>query len=257
MIISKHYRQILTMALSGLICLNLVAMPSSAGVFEKSEGTPVEGLPGRRLGGGTRGPDLSSDDEYKLLVALVPETNVAVTTAAYPSFLFHLPSAAESREIEYVLRNEADELVYETRFSVDSISGLVSIDLANVEGLAPLVINENYHWYFSIIADDRSQDISVDGWTRRVDLSTWIAEQTDMPDLATRLDTAKPLEQARLLYQEAQLWNDAALILADLKQAEPQNEAITAEWLDLLQTVNLAELMPVSMDRVPTVTTVN
>ncbi len=257
MVISKHYRQAFTITLTGLLCLNVVAMPGAAGGFDTPEDGPVQGLPGRRLGGGTRGPELLGNGEHKLLVALMPETNLAVTTAAYPRFLFHLPPAHESRAVEYVLRNAADQLVYETTFAVDSTSGLVSIDLADVEGLAPLVINENYHWYFSIVSDDRAQDISVDGWTRRVDLSTWLAEQTEMPDLAARLEAAEPLEQARLLYQDAQLWHDAAVILADLQQAEPQNEAITAEWLELLQAVNLTDFIPVSMHSVSTGTATN
>ncbi|MEM6252334.1 MAG: DUF928 domain-containing protein [Cyanobacteria bacterium P01_D01_bin.156] len=255
MAITKSYRSIFAVSLGCLLTLNLGAIPGLANASGQSDNIPSQGLPGRRLGGGTRGPEVSGYTPQMPLIALVPETNLGVTTAAYPRFLFYLPNAEGIRKVEYVLRNEADELVYDTTVSVDSRSGIFSIDLASVEGLEPLQVDENYRWYFSIIADDRAQDISVDGWTRRVDLHTWIEEQTLTPDLAVRLSTAPPLEKAQLLYQEAHLWHDAALILEDLHQANPNNQTIAKEWFSLLEAVNLTELNAASTVRVSTVTT--
>ena len=254
---SKYYHNVLAISLGSLLCLNLSVIPVLANSAHQSNNIPSQGLPGHRLGGGTRSPHLSDYAEQIPLVALIPETNLGVTTAAYPRFLFYLPTSNEVREIEYVLRNEADELVYETTFSVVSTAGIVSIDLADVEELDPLVMNKNYHWYFSIVAADRAQDIFVDGWTRRVELSTWIQEQTLAPDLAIRLNSAEPLEQARLLYQEAQLWHDAALILENLKQTYPDDKAIAAEWNSLLEAVNLPELSSTSIDRISSISATN
>jgi len=223
-------------------------MPSLAGPLTQPNDVPVQGLPGRRLGGGTRNPE--GYIEQMPLVALIPETNLGITTAAYPQFLFYLPAANEIRDVEFVLYNEADDLVYETTVSVAPTAGIFSMDLAEV---APLQLNKNYHWYFSIIADDRAQDMSVDGWTRRVELSTWIQEQSLDPSLALRLETAAPLERVRLLYQEAQLWHDAAVMLEDLQQTTPNSRAIAEEWNHLLQAVNLSELDSASMHRVSVV----
>ena len=247
---SKHYRHVLAIGLGGLLCFNLQAAPSLAGYLNQPDNTPSQGLPGRRLGGGSRHPNQLGYGAQIPLIALIPETNLGITTATHPRFLFYLASANGPREIEYVLRNEADELVYETTFSVASMEGIVNIDLADIEGLPSLEANKNYQWYFSIVADDRSQDIVVDGWIRRVDLSTWIQTQALDPDLAVRFNAAEPLEQARILYQEANLWLDAAVILDDLRYIEPENRAVAAEWASLLEAANLPELQSESVTRV-------
>ncbi|NEQ51924.1 MAG: DUF928 domain-containing protein, partial [Leptolyngbya sp. SIO3F4] len=91
---------------------------------------------------------------------------------------------------------------------------------------------------------------SVDGWTRRIELSTWIEEQSLNPDLPLRLESATPLEKARLLYQEAHLWNDAAVILEDLHQTNPNNPSVAEEWNNLMQIVNLSELDSSMLNRV-------
>ncbi|MBT9313524.1 DUF928 domain-containing protein [Leptothoe kymatousa] len=251
MTVSTFYQTVVATGLGSLLAWNLGAIPSLANAAHQSNDSPIQGLPGRRLGGGTRGGGSVAPPSMNQmpLTALMPETNLGVTTAAHPCFLFYLPNAENVREVEYVLRNEADELVYETTVAVASDSGIFSIDLASVEGLAPLTIDENYHWYFSIVAEDRAYDVSVDGWTRRVNLETWLAGRDSTSDLASKLGTAAPLEKARLLYQEAYLWHDAALILEELYQANPQDEAVATEWASLLAAVNLPNLTSASTVR--------
>ncbi len=245
---AKRYQKLLAISFGGLLCLSLEITPSFAGTPTQSD-VPVQGLPGRRLGGGTRNPD-GGYVEQMPLVALIPENNLGITTAALPKFLFYLPAASEVRDVEFVLYDEADNLIYETTVSVSPMAGIFGVDLSSAEGLAPLQLDKNYHWYFSIIADDRAQDMSVDGWTRRVELATWVQEQSLNSDLALRLKSATPLEQARLLHQEAQLWHDAAIILENLQQTEPDNPLVAEEWNNLLHAVNLTELGSVSMNRV-------
>lgn len=248
---AKCYRKLLAISFSGLLCLNLGAKPNLAGTPTQPNGVPVQGLPGQRLGGGTRNPD--DYMEQMPLVALIPETNLGITMAGLPKFLFYLPAANDVRDIEFVLYDEADNLIYETIVSVSATAGIFRLDLAEAEELAPLQLHKNYHWYFSIIADDRAEDMVVNGWTRRVDLATWVQEQSLNADLIVSLESATPLDQARLLYQEAQLWHDAAVILEDLQQTDPGNLSIAEEWENLLQAVNLEELSSVSTNRVSTV----
>ncbi|MEM9486311.1 MAG: DUF928 domain-containing protein [Cyanobacteria bacterium P01_F01_bin.116] len=248
---TKHYQKLLAISFGGLIFLNLGATPNLAEMSTQSNDVPAQGLPGRRLGGGTRNPE--GYIEQMPLVALIPENNLSITTAALPKFLFYLPVANEIRDIEFLLYDESDKLIYETIVSVSSTAGMFNVDLAEAEGLDPLQLNQNYHWYFSIMADDRAQDLSVDGWTRRVDLTEWVQGQSSNSNLTLQLESATPLEQARLLYQEAQLWHDAAVILENLQQTEPDNQSAVEEWDNLVQTVNLAELNSVPINRVPIV----
>ena len=243
---ANYYQKLLAISCGGLLCLNLGAAPSLAD--SQAGNVPIQGLPGRRLGGGTRNPD--GHIGPMPLAALIPENNIGITTAESPCFLFYLPAADQTRAVEFVLYNETDDLVYEKTVLVEATSGIFRLDLAEVEDLAPLQLNANYHWYFSIIATDRAQDISVNGWTRRVDLLTWLQNQGLTADFLLRLEAANPTEKARLLYQEAYLWHDAAVLLEDLQQSNPSNQAVIEEWHNLLQVENLVEIGSGPMNQV-------
>lgn len=244
---ANRYQTFFTISLGALLCLNFSATPNLAETATQSDDV-IQGLPGRRLSGASRNPN--GHIGQMPLAALIPETNLGITTAALPKFLFYLPGADEVRDIEFVLYDEADNLVYDTTVSVSPTAGILTVDLAEVDGLPPLQLDQNYHWYFCIIADDRSEDMVLDGWTRRVELSSWLQTQALSADVSQQLGAATPLEQARLLYQEAQLWHDAAVILEELHQANPGDRLITEEWQHLLQTANLTDLGAASITRV-------
>ncbi|MGB7247502.1 MAG: DUF928 domain-containing protein, partial [Phormidesmis sp.] len=105
-----------------------------------------------------------------------------------------------------------------------------------------LTVNENYDWYFSIIPDpeDRASDIIVHGGIRRVDPAEWFAQQQLDAAMLDRLVAVNPLKKARMLYQQANMWHDAILILDELRKADPENEAIAAEWNYLLESAGLS-----------------
>jgi hypothetical protein len=169
----------------------------------------------------------------------MPETNLAITTADAPTLLFYVPESDSPLTVEFVLRNQVDELVYEHTFQIDGATELVGVSLSTPEGAPALAMNENYQWYFSIVAPDRANDLSVDGWIRRVALSDWIEQQGLSSDFMSQLAAAPPIEQARLLYQEAHLWNDAAMILHQLSLEHPSALTIASEWTQLLQAEGL------------------
>lgn len=236
-------------ALGGLLGLSLLVCPDFASTVNAADKTesdgPVlrQGLPGRRMGGGTRTPAMAAYNDQTPLAALIPETVLSVTTAARPTLLFHLPIVGNAQTVEFVLYNSADELLFQTQQSVSGQSGIVSVDLsANPDELAPLLVNESYQWYFSIVAEDRAQDISVDGWIQRVALDEWLQQQAITPDVLNNLAVASPLEQVRLLSQEANLWTDAAVVLHELRQRDPNNPNVMMAWDELLDAEGLSEL---------------
>jgi hypothetical protein len=240
-------RSLQVLGLAGVLSLGLAVPPSladhaakgAATRADRSDHTISQGVPGRRISGGTRSPELQSVQDA--LIALVPENNLAITTAEHPRLLFYVPQSDAPLAVEFVLRNQADELVYEKTFQVDGAAGLVSVSLS--EGDYVPALNENYQWYFSIVAADRAQDISVDGRMRRVALTDWIQQQGLSPDFASQLAEATPIERARLL-QAAHLWQDAALVLDELHRAHPEDQSIAAEWAQLLQQVGLTPQIP-------------
>jgi hypothetical protein len=190
-----------------------------------------EGLPLRRVGGGTRSDcNFASKDR---LVALIPEHTVSKTTKANPKLYFYIPENTVGKQLEFVLRDKDDRQVYEITFTSNSQkSGIISVDLPTDQNVS-LSLNERYHWYFSLLCDsnNRSQDIVLEGSIQRVEL-----------DAATnqKLESAAPLERANL-YQKASIWQDAIDTLAELKFHSSETLA-SKKWQELLGSVGLADL---------------
>lgn len=228
--------------LSLLMCLDFASTVSAADKTESDRPVLRQGLPGRRMGGGTRNPAMAAYNDQTPLAALIPETVLSVTTAARPTLLFHLPIVGNTQTVEFVLYNSEDELLFQTQQSVSGQPGIVSVDLSAEPELSPLLVNEPYQWFFSIVAEDRAHDISVDGWIQRVALDEWLQQQAIAPDVLNNLAAATPLEQVRLLSQEANLWTDAAVVLHELRQRDPNNPNVMMAWDELLNAEGLSEL---------------
>lgn len=193
------------------------------------------GLPFNRIAGGSRGNCLASNHP---LIALVPEKNLNLTTSTSPQLFFYIPATTNPHQIEFVLRNQNDELVYETSVETNHKSGIVSIKLPNSIESNGLKLNENYHWYLSMICDpqQRSHDLVVEGWIRRIELETAMQKQ---------LQNYQPVEQAQLYYQNG-IWYDALATIA-----QEQN---TSKWSELLNSIGLADLAQqpiINRDRTP------
>ncbi|MDJ0692483.1 MAG: DUF928 domain-containing protein [Xenococcaceae cyanobacterium MO_188.B32] len=69
------------------------------------------GLPIHRIGGGSRGNCIAPGGQ---LVALVPEHSVGLTTSITPQLFFSIPATKVPLLLELVVRNQQDELVYDT-----------------------------------------------------------------------------------------------------------------------------------------------
>ena len=188
-----------------------------------------QGFPGRRVGGGTRRGGCA--DAQKPLTALIPESNLWVTTAAYPSFFFYVPQSANSQVVEFVLRDENDNQVYEENMSLSGQAGIVSVSLPQSRSLPPLAMNQNYHWYFSIVCDpqNRSNDLVVEGWIQRVEITATLARE---------LEGATQSEQVAL-YLNAGIWHDAMATLAQMRRTSSNDLVVVADWTKLLHSVGL------------------
>lgn len=225
---TKIGQGIAVIGLSSLLGMPLSAFPSLAETANGSDIVLRQGLPGRRVGGGTRAPELASYDEHKPLIALMPDSNIGLTTEPYPTLLFHVPVFSSEQEAEFLLYNSADELIYDGRFNVTGESGLLDFDLSSVETLEPLAIDETYKWYFVIVTRDRSQDIVVDGWLQRVALEEVLRQQRVSAEGSSHFGVATSLEEAVALYQ--------------LRQTNGQDAGIVAEWDKLLNAIGFSYL---------------
>lgn len=132
-----------------------------------------------------------------------------------------------------MLRDSNDRLVYDTVLPTTGKAGVISLSLPSQQA-TPLALNQDYRWYFSLICEpqNRANDIVVEGLIRRVELE---------PTLARQLNTLAPLEQVEL-YQRANLWYEALLILARLRHSPDDTLAATTKWAELLESVALSNI---------------
>ncbi|GAA6616063.1 DUF928 domain-containing protein [Scytonema sp. NUACC26] len=188
-----------------------------------------EGLPGRRVGGGTRG---GCELNAKKLMALSPENNLGLTKAEYPTMFFFVPQISTPKTVEFVLRDDNNHLVYEKTFTKTGSSGIINLTLPQIKSLPPLTVGKNYRWYLSMICEpkNRAKDIVVSGWIRRV--------QPD-PLLIKKLEQTKTATDRADLYISAGLWQDALATLAEPRYTQPNNSQLATSWTKLLQTEKL------------------
>ena len=188
-------------------------------------------LPIHRLGGGSRGNCMAHQEQ---LVALVPEHSVGLTTSTTPQLFFSVPEAKETHQLELVVRNQQDELVYETLLETKNSPGIIALKLP--EKLVPesLPTEENYQWYLSLICNrqNRAHDLVVSGWLRRIEVE---------PNIGQQLQAAALLEQAHL-YQQQGIWHDALATVIQAQKAAHQGDAALAKWTELLTALGLEEL---------------
>jgi hypothetical protein len=179
-----------------------------------------EGLeaPGRRVAGGSRAPqDKICSTGQNPLTAVVPNSNVQLTTQENPNLFFYVPQT--SATLELVLRDQEKE--YKQTYKPSEKGGIVSIPFNQ----ASLELGKEYRWSFSIICNpkERSKDKFVEGAIKRVKTP---------PELANKLTTASPQERANL-YAEAGIWQDSLASLAQSVSSNPSME-LKAEWQALL-----------------------
>ena len=193
------------------------------------------GLPTHRRDGGSRGSSDScvTDVNSSSLIALIPEKTVGINASASPKLFFYVPKVKEQKTLEFVLRDEKDELMYEA-FLTTAGEGIMSVDIPADVRANLIEKDTNYHWYLSIICNSqqRSRDIVVEGWIRQ---STVDAETKQ------KINTSDSVAQAEL-YHDRGFWFDALSVLASDRKSEVKRPKIEAKWSELLGSVGLEYL---------------
>lgn len=204
------------------------------------------GAPTRTEGGGTRGGETHSGNtgnqncplvSGKPLTALVPSDRFGVTVAPYPTFFVYMPAAsseASPLSVEFDLQDKDNNVVYKSTFKTSGKPGVLTLTLPSQAGLPPLAINQDYKWSFTVVCrpDERSQDMTVEGWVRRVELNSALNNQ---------LQQVSPQQQVDL-YAQAEIWQEALATLVQLRRDDPNNAAIAANWERLLSAAGLNDI---------------
>ncbi len=210
-----------TVLVALVVNLSLATLPAISQTYVP----PDRGLPGRREGGGTRGGCVK---EQPTLTAIVPQTNLGLTTQAQPTLLWYIPTST-AKIAEFELRDAQESVIYTHQIPITGEAGLLKVQLSSAEQIS-LEPGQRYHWYFSLVCDpqDRSGDIFTEGWIERIQPN---------PELENQLTQASEIDRATL-YAEAGIWHDALATLVNLQQVD--RSAVAANWANLLTSVDLA-----------------
>jgi hypothetical protein len=153
---------------------------------------------------------------------------LGLTVAEHPTFWFYVPySLTPSLSVEFSLQDEKGKEVYKTFLTTSETSpGVVGFELPSTE--APLEVGKMYHWFFLIYCTPEDP-VFVDGWVKRVALN---------PSLNRQLAQATP-QQSFALYAKAGIWYEAVTSLAKLRRKNPDDATLSAEWTQLLKSIDL------------------
>ncbi|MFK8182608.1 MAG: DUF928 domain-containing protein [Phormidesmis sp.] len=211
-----------------------------------------QGLPGRRISGGSRSPSTAClTTPGQPVVALMPKSNLGLTLSERPTFWFSLPAISTDRTLEFGLYDQSGELIYQETFDVPNKAGISSLALPNT--FAPLSAEKDYRWYLSVVCNpaSRSEDLVVTGWIRRM-----------QADSALRSQLADATLQERLsVYETSELWFETLTMLAELRrtvQADYHPTQLPADtsqqvdalridekWRGLLESIDLTQVAAV------------
>ncbi|MEH1782151.1 MAG: DUF928 domain-containing protein [Nostoc sp.] len=199
---------------------------------------------GRVRGGAKRGPDgcpLTKLD----LTALVPFTKEAnsvinvwgQTTVEHPSWFFYVPYTKDlPYAVEFVLQEDPESKdskeIYRTAIALPDKPGVIRVSLpTNTPALA---VDKQYRWFFTINCDKEknSPPTYVEGVIKRVNLSAATVKE---------LETTEPRKRYAI-YAQKGIWYEALTTLAKMRQKNPQDAALQAEWRNLLGSIHLDDV---------------
>ena len=179
---------------------------------------------GRRVGGGTRGPNKS----VPILSVLAPG-HTGLTVREQPD-LYWFASDVVTNPVELTLTLEkGDTPLLEKRLPVPTQAGIQRVRLS--EYGVKLIPGERYSWSIALVLDPkrRSKDVIAVGAIERV-------ERADI-NLA-----AAPTTDAFYRFAADGLWYDAVMVISELIETAPTDLALRKNRAELLDQVDLREI---------------
>jgi len=199
-----------------------------------------EGIPGRRVGAGTRGDcravfastGKAQTKEKKPLMAFIPEDILARTVSESPTLYWYVPDT-DVTLAELRLVDEQDRALYEVKIPLTGKAGIVSHQIPASVASRLLKPNQPYEWLFSLLCDQKepSGNPYVRGVLQRIPPSA---------SLISQLRNAQPSEHSAI-YARAGIWQDALSESIQQRCRRPNDQSAYRQWVSLLQSVNLAQ----------------
>ncbi|XZF63194.1 MAG: DUF928 domain-containing protein [Gloeotrichia echinulata DVL01] len=197
-----------------------IVVSQAPGKVPRTPPAPKTG-PGGRLDPNS----LCSKQTKSRLTALIPlNPNPALTTSAYPTFLFYVPYESNNIRIgEFSVLDWPDEETqrYETSFTLPRTPGIVSISIPSSLQY-DFKINQIYHWYFQLYCNESTRSEDVNGFVERVTLTS---------DIERQISTST-----------SGIWYDDLAKLAERLRVSPQDPTLRNRWTQLLNSINSKHL---------------
>jgi hypothetical protein len=204
---------------------------------------PNRGTPSHTASGGSRGNYCPLTQDHRSLVgattqlvALLPASQQRQSVEQRPTFFVYLPPSS-ARMVLFGLTDDSTDdsgnYSYQTQLAVPQTGGILQFRLP--ETAPSLTTGKTYRWAFALLCGERLRPDSP------------LAEgtvQLIQPDPATTTSSLveQPTLERAAFYRQSGLWYDALTVLANLKQAQPNDPAIAAAWTELLESVGLGEI---------------
>ncbi|MUG95302.1 DUF928 domain-containing protein [Scytonema sp. UIC 10036] len=213
-------RRLLTKSLAAVFGLSFL-IPFTAAEARIRFNAPTNiGVPGRRVPAGSR-ENNSCLSGNKKLTAIVPQSNIGLTTVAKPVFFFYIPPQTSNATLELVVQDENKRFFKQT-YKPSGKAGFVDLPLTATS----LEVGKEYRWFLSVICDreKRSSDKVVRGAIKRIQPE---------PQLMAKIKNATSQERVAL-YAQAGIWQDSLATLAQLRFSRPHDAQLKADWETLL-----------------------
>lgn len=243
------------LAFLGLTSLLTLEPPSAQAQLPQSTlnfAPPPMDAPGNREAGGQRSDTCADTLGAGGLTALVPSTNIGLTTLASPDLFAYVPpnnaERAELRIIDEISGQEvyAGQVTLPENTETSSYQSPASILAIPTTGAITLDPGNRYVWALLLVCDseNRAQDIVVDVAVQRVGPDYYELLPAEISQELSSVDAA-PQSMKLAIYGEAGIWQDFLSALHGLAVQDPALHQKT--WVDVLSEQGLADLTSVAV----------
>jgi Domain of Unknown Function (DUF928) len=212
---------------AAILSLGLWGMSHSMAIAQVLFEPPTgEDEPARTAGAATRGVRCMEANQE--MIALKPSGKIGLTLADHPAVWISLPRTTAENIVLSVL-TETGKVVYENlTFPVSDTGGLIALQLPEEE--PPLEIGTRYQWIAELECNpnNSSGNPSVLGWVKRV--------APDAQIEAELYAAEHPLDKAEV-YARHGIWYETLTLVAQQRQANPEDAQVMAAWRSLLEWV--------------------
>lgn len=214
---------------------------------------PKVGAPGNREAGASRSDTCASTMSSNGLTAILPASNLGLTTKAHPTFFAYIPSNNAIRAEFRLMEEETGEEVFVGQIEMpkaEDANATYQYKASVVKILLPKTISgkgleagKNYLWAVMVVcnAKNRAEDIVVTGVIQRVNGEYTQTLDSETKQKLNNVNEASDREKLSI-YASAGIWHD---MLANVSTLLKQNPAYVEEWKNLLSDQGLGAIAAV------------